>query len=55
MKKIILCFVAISFLGSCSILRKKDKYGCANDARGKTQEEIRDASTKSKYKGGKKF
>ena len=55
MKKIILCLIAISFLYSCAIFRKKEKYGCPNDARGKTQEEIRDAGTKSKYKGGKKF
>lgn len=55
MKRIILYVVAISFLSSCAIFRKKEKYGCPNDASGKTQDEIRDASTKTKYKGGKKF
>lgn len=55
MKKILLSVTVISFLCSCAILRKKEKYGCPNDARGKTQDEIRDAGTKSKYKGGKKF
>ena len=55
MKKIILSVVAISFLCSCAIFRKKEKYGCPNDNRGKSQEEMRDAGAKSKYKGGKKF
>lgn len=55
MKKIILYFIAISFLSSCAIFRKKEKYGCPNDATGKTQEELRDRGTKTKYKGGKKF
>ena len=55
MKKIILYLIAISFLSSCAIFRKKEKYGCPNDATGKSQEEIRDRSTKTKYKGGKKF
>ena len=55
MKKILLYVIAISFLCSCAIFRKKEKYGCPNDARGKSQEEMRDAGTKTKYKGGKKF
>ncbi len=55
MKKIILSLVAISFLCSCAIFRKKERYGCPGDATGKSQEEIRDAGAKSKYKGGKKF
>ena len=55
MKRILLYVIAVSFLCSCAILRKKEKYGCPNDANGKTQEEIRDRSTKTKYKGGKKF
>lgn len=55
MKKIILSVIAVSFLCSCAIFRKKEKYGCPNDATGKSQDEIRDAGTKSKYKGGKKF
>ena len=55
MKKILFFIIATSFLCSCAIFRKKEKYGCPNDARGKSQEEIRDRSTKTKYKGGKKF
>ena len=55
MKKVMLCFFVIAILCSCAIFRKKDKYGCPNDARNKTQEQIRDAGTKMKYKGGKKF
>ena len=55
MKRLVLSLIAISFLCSCAIFRKKEKYGCPNDARGKSQEEIRDRSTKTKYKGGKKF
>ncbi len=55
MKRIMLCLITISFLCSCAIFRKKEKYGCPNDATGKSQEEIRDAGTKTKYKGGKKF
>ena len=55
MKKIILYFIAVSILCSCAIFRKKEKYGCPNDATGKSQEEMRDAGAKSKYKGGKKF
>ena len=55
MKKIILPLIALSLLCSCAIFRKKEKYGCPNDATGKSQEEIRDAGAKSKYKGGKKF
>ena len=55
MKKIMLSLFVISFLCSCAIFRKKEKYGCPNDASGKSQEEIRDASTKTIYKGGKKF
>lgn len=55
MKKLVLYFFAVSFLCSCAIFRKKEKYGCPNDARGKSQDEIRDAGTKKKYKGGKKM
>ena len=55
MKKILLSVIAISFLCSCAIFRKKEKYGCPNDATGKSQDEIRDAIIKTKYKGGKKF
>ena len=55
MKSITLYLIALSFLCSCAIFRKKEKYGCPNDASGKSQEEMRDAGAKSKYKGGKKF
>ncbi len=55
MKKMTLALIALSFLCSCAIFRKKEKYGCPNDARGKSQEEMRDAGAKTKYKGGKKF
>jgi hypothetical protein len=55
MKKILLGVFVVSLLSSCFIFRKKEKYGCPNDARNKSQEEIRDQSNKKKYKGGKKF
>lgn len=42
-------------MSSCFIFKKKEKYGCPNDARNKTQEEIVAKSNKKKYKGGKKF
>lgn len=44
----------IIFLNSCSLLRK-DKYGCPNDARGITEEQINAKANKSKYKGGSKL
>jgi hypothetical protein len=55
MKKLFLPLAVIVLLSSCAIFQKKEKYGCPNDARGKSQEEIRDAAAKKKYKGGTKF
>lgn len=55
MKKMLLTLTVIGLLSSCFVFRKKEKYGCPNDARGKSQDEIRDASNKKKYKGGSKF
>jgi hypothetical protein len=55
MKRILISTTVIILLTSCSIFRKKEKLGCPNDARGKSQEEIVAQSNKKKYKGGKKF
>ena len=55
MKKIIPLFAAVLLLTSCAIFRKKEKYGCPNDARGKSQDEIRDKAAKGKFKGGSKM
>ena len=55
MKKILLYSTVIILLTSCSVFRKKEKLGCPNDARGKSQEEILANSNKKKYRGGKKF
>jgi hypothetical protein len=54
MKKLLLPFAAIMLLSSCAIFQKKEKYGCPNDATGKTQEEIRDTKRK-KFKAPRKF
>jgi hypothetical protein len=55
MKKIILLFFAGALLTGCAVFRKKEKYGCPNDARNKSQEEIVAQGNKKKYKGGNKF
>ncbi len=55
MKKILLPLTFIILLSSCAIFQKKEKLGCPNDARGKSQEEILSNSNKKKYKGGKKY
>ncbi len=55
MKKLFLPIAIIVLLSSCAIFQKKEKYGCPGDATGKSQEQIRDAAAKKKYKGGKKF
>ena len=44
----------ISMLGSCSVFQRKAKYGCPNDARGKSPDEIAAKANKHKYKGGRK-
>lgn len=55
MKKIILATFVVAMLSSCFIFRKKEKYGCPNDARNMSQEEIVEKSNKKKYKGGGKL
>lgn len=56
MKKIFAPLLLVTLImASCAILKKKEKLGCPGDATGKSQDEIRDASTKKKYKGGSKF
>ena len=55
MKKILLLITIIFLLASCSIFHRKEKLGCPNDARGKSQEEILAKSNKKKFRGGKKF
>ena len=54
MKKFILATFVIYTLGGCFIFKKKEKYGCPNDARNMSQEEIVAKSNKKKYKGGRK-
>ena len=46
--------IFIIVLNSCSLLRK-DKYGCPNDARGMTEDQINAKANKKKYKGGTKL
>ncbi|MEO7524255.1 MAG: hypothetical protein ABIT58_09185 [Ferruginibacter sp.] len=55
MKKLLLATFVVSMLSSCFIFRKKEKYGCPNDARNKSQEEIVTKQNKKKYKGGSKL
>jgi hypothetical protein len=55
MKKFILAIFAVYMLSGCFIFKKKEKYGCPNDARNSSQEEILAKEKKSKYKGGRKF
>jgi hypothetical protein len=54
MKKILLFSFIVFLLASCSIFRRKEKLGCPNDARGKSQEEIVAQSNKKKYRPGRK-
>ena len=37
-------------LSSCAVFRRKEKLGCPNDARGKSQEEILARSNKKKFR-----
>ena len=55
MKKLILAIFVVYMLGGCFIFRKKEKYGCPNDNRGLTQDEILAKDKKKKYKGGSKY
>ena len=55
MRKLSLPIALILLLSSCAIFRKKEKLGCPNDARGKSQEQIVSDSNKKKYKGGRKY
>lgn len=51
MKKIIPVVILVSLvLSSCSIFRKKEKYGCPNDARNMTEEQINAKANKKKFK-----
>lgn len=54
-KPLLMISLAALLLSSCSVLRKKEKYGCPNDARGMSQDEIVEKSNKKKYKAGSKF
>ncbi|MBL0145054.1 MAG: hypothetical protein IPP48_04095 [Chitinophagaceae bacterium] len=62
MKKIILTILTIAFLmSSCSVFKRKEKYGCPTDGRNVGAEKIASgddkaikASNKAKYKGGRK-
>ncbi len=55
MKKIILATFVVYMLSGCFIFRKKEKYGCPNDARNLSQDEMVQKANKKKYKGGKKL
>lgn len=55
MKKFILATVTVYLLSGCFIFRKKEKYGCPNDARYKSEEQVLKDTNKKKYKGGRKF
>lgn len=59
MKKILLSLFVISFLSSCFIFKKKEKYGCPSNGRNVGAEKIAAgdekairASNKAKFKGG---
>ena len=61
MKKILSAFVCIAFLSGCFVFKKKDKYGCPTNGRNIGAEKIAagdeeaiKASSKSKYRGGRK-
>lgn len=56
MKKIIPAVVLISMLlSSCFIFKKKEKYGCPNDASNMTEQQINDRANKHKYRGNTKL
>ena len=54
-KPLLMIAFAALLMSSCSVLKKKEKYGCPNDARGMSQDDIVEKSNKKKYKGGGKF
>ena len=58
MKKIILSLLVISFMSSCFIFKKKEKYGCPTNGRNVGAEKIASgdekairASNKAKFRG----
>ncbi|MGG9971244.1 hypothetical protein ACQ33O_05550 [Ferruginibacter sp. SUN002] len=54
MKKIIIALVCVSFLGSsCSLFRKKEKYGCPSDGRNVGAEKIASGDEKAMKKSKK--
>ena len=60
MKKIIIAFVCIAFMCSCSLFRKSEKVGCPSNGRNVGAEKLAAgdekamrASSKAKYKGGR--
>jgi outer membrane murein-binding lipoprotein Lpp len=60
MKKIILAAVVITCLGGCFIFQKKEKLGCKTSGAAIGAEQLTDpkaakASSKSKFKGGRKI
>jgi hypothetical protein len=55
MKKFLLETFVVYSLSGCFIFKKKEKYGCPNDARNMSQEEIVTKQNKKKYKGGQKM
>jgi uncharacterized lipoprotein YehR (DUF1307 family) len=62
MKKILVAFICVYMLSSCSVFRKSEKYGCPSNGRNVGAEKIAagdekavKASNKAKYKGRKSF
>jgi hypothetical protein len=61
MKKIILAITCMYFLSACSLFKKSEKLGCTSNGRNVGAEKLAagdekamKASSKAKYKGGKK-
>lgn len=61
MKKLLIAFIGVCFLASCSVFKKTEKYGCPTDGRNVGAEKLASgdekamkASAKAKYKGGRK-
>ncbi len=62
MKKLIIAVFCVSFLCSCSIFKKQEKYGCPSDGRNVGAEKLAagdpkamKASKKAKYRGNKSY